>query len=596
MNFVELDVSVLGADRRPIGGLRAADFVVKEDGVIQKIETFEEVVLPEPGPAPAVWWHEVPDDVEPKASAAEGAVVIVYIDDDFLPPALNHRVKAIARAIVDKAGPRDLIAIAYGARNRSSQDFTRDRTLLYAAIDRFMGKMAPPAVPEAGHGPSDYDGDAQAQAQLPGASAFCGAIGAWRRLAALASAFPGRRKAMFLLTVAVPEVRPDNPCYMDKIELFRDARRANVNIYPIKPYGLKGFADVTIESAEDMGRAMANLRGGVGAERTLASNTGGISLSQTNLFNDNIDRIYRENRVYYMVGYHSTNPRTDSKFRSIDVDVNRPGVSVRARSGYHGGDSKKALRLPADPPGRLTAAASSLLPAVDLPMDATAIALREAEEGVLLVTVAVRPDVTVQDDIHVRVVLVREDGRIDRTVERRIVARARAGGEGTPEARVPFVIPANPGRYALRIAATSLVSGRSGSVFLSADVPDFNKARMAMSGVFFAVTPDSPSMAPNAPIAVVPPRTVRAAHVRRARHGRGGGARLCEVVDARHRDLSRARRRRRRGRVVARPTQRRAWRRVHLRRGDILEAGSASARDHRASRRPRGVQEGQVRH
>ena len=57
------------------------------------------------------------------------------------------------------------------------------------------------------------------------------------------------------------------------------------------------------------------------------------------VFTDNIegeiDRIFAEDGSYYLVGYQSSNNRSDGKFRSVKVSVkNRSGLEVRARSGY----------------------------------------------------------------------------------------------------------------------------------------------------------------------------------------------------------------------------------------------------------------------
>ena len=54
IDLVNLDVSVLDKDRRPVRGLKATDFTVLEDGKPQNIMAFLAVDVPEPEPPPAM--------------------------------------------------------------------------------------------------------------------------------------------------------------------------------------------------------------------------------------------------------------------------------------------------------------------------------------------------------------------------------------------------------------------------------------------------------------------------------------------------------------------------------------------------------------
>jgi len=45
-------------------------------------------------------------------------------------------------------------------------------------------------------------------------------------------------------------------------------------------------------------------------------------------------RILEEIRGQYQLGYASTNPATDGRWRNVDVRVTRPGLKVRTRKGY----------------------------------------------------------------------------------------------------------------------------------------------------------------------------------------------------------------------------------------------------------------------
>ena len=67
---------------------------------------------------------------------------------------------------------------------------------------------------------------------------------------------------------------------------------------------------------------------------TLATATDGIPVTGSNDFAPGLKRIRDDLSSYYLLGYNSTNAKFDGKFRGISVRVKRPGVAVRARPGY----------------------------------------------------------------------------------------------------------------------------------------------------------------------------------------------------------------------------------------------------------------------
>src|SRR5918993_235844 len=68
--------------------------------------------------------------------------------------------------------------------------------------------------------------------------------------------------------------------------------------------------------------------------RTLAEQTGGIAVLDTNSFASSFDRIVQANSLYYMLGYYPPNHPQDGRFHKIEVRVKRPGLRVLARKGY----------------------------------------------------------------------------------------------------------------------------------------------------------------------------------------------------------------------------------------------------------------------
>src|SRR5258708_15232930 len=70
----------------------------------------------------------------------------------------------------------------------------------------------------------------------------------------------------------------------------------------------------------------------VGVE-TLADETGGFIVRNTNDLSGWLNRISTESRSYYLLGYHPTGAQ--GGFRKIDLKVKHPAVRVRPRRGYY---------------------------------------------------------------------------------------------------------------------------------------------------------------------------------------------------------------------------------------------------------------------
>lgn len=499
VNFVELDVSVLDKNRRPVVDLTAADFTVLEDGVPQKVESFEAVVLPEPVPPPATWWDDVPRDVESNVATTEGSLLTVVLDDEGVGTSSALRVKAVAHQIVEHMSAADRMAVVFTLASGRSQDYTTDRALLHEAIDRFSPGYMPPTLLGATDG--DTGGRGSDRPQRMGAARYgnCpGVVEVVRQTARLGAAYAGRRKAAFVLSERIPAFGPGD-CYDTLIDLFRDARRANLNVYPINPQGLTGIGEAELRFEGDVPEAMTATYRQAAAERTLAHNTGGVALSQTNAFGENLDRVFQENRSYYLIGYRSTNASTRVKLRTLAVNVAREGAIVRHRAGYWAGraadgDGKKVAGM-----SPMASATASLLPSSALPLDATAMPVRQANGSAIIFVVSARPSYEVgsgvlNEEIHVRATLVNPRGEVQGGAERKLVASAAPVPGAVSDLRVPMMIEAGPGRYQLRIAASSRASGATGSVFIDVDVPDFDELPLTMSGVAIAASGDAPSL------------------------------------------------------------------------------------------------------
>jgi hypothetical protein len=102
--------------------------------------------------------------------------------------------------------------------------------------------------------------------------------------------------------------------------------------------------------------------------RTLAENTDGLAVVDTNDLDKGIKRVVDDLTSYYLLGYYATNTKLDGKFRKITVRVKRPNVDVRARRGYRAatreeieaGKMTAATAEAAAPPAMIQVALNSL--------------------------------------------------------------------------------------------------------------------------------------------------------------------------------------------------------------------------------------------
>jgi VWFA-related protein len=118
-------------------------------------------------------------------------------------------------------------------------------------------------------------------------------------------------------------------------DIFGEANRANVSFYPIDPRGLPAFdSPIGPEPPPSLEQDHANLVSRQESLYTLALNTDGVALLNSNNLNAQMRRMADDLTSYYLLGYYSTNSKLDGRFRNIKVRSKRPGIEVRSRRGY----------------------------------------------------------------------------------------------------------------------------------------------------------------------------------------------------------------------------------------------------------------------
>jgi hypothetical protein len=269
--------------------------------------------------------------------------------------------------------------------------------------------------------------------------------------------------------------------------MSRAAGLANMTIHVVDPTGLETLMNSPLGGAspDTIQERLANLH-------QPADMTGGRTVLNTNAPETAVPAILDESQSYYLLGFSASDP-AGTKLHRIEVKVNRPGVQVRARTGYVGNDEAVARSGTAlDAP--LTTAVSGVLPATDIPL--ALVAAPFATPGKMTGTVAVTLGVQARDaavrpgpeTLHVVVAALDPKARLIASREETAVLGANAVSGYDLLSRLEL----EPGRYEIRVA-TDAPSGRRGSVFAFVDVPNFSRDDLTLTGVALSTSPATPA-------------------------------------------------------------------------------------------------------
>lgn len=106
--------------------------------------------------------------------------------------------------------------------------------------------------------------------------------------------------------------------------LFRQAQRANVNVYTFDVNGLSAPGPGEFDPRKNQREFL----------QIVARETGARSVTGDNAPGREAGRILAENASYYLIGFRSTNAAADGSYRRLEVKVSRGGMTVRSRRGY----------------------------------------------------------------------------------------------------------------------------------------------------------------------------------------------------------------------------------------------------------------------
>lgn len=474
---VVVDVVVVDEDGQPVDDLKREDFVLKDEGKLQEILSFD-VVSPPPVTPLETEERQLPRVVtnQVENEADRGRLFLIVFDDIHMSPANAYRAKQAIAAFLSEGvsvgdrvtliatggdawwsatmpqGRQDLIEVLDHLDGRRFLDNAFERVTDYEAVQihvyhnaRVAERLLERFERFDSHSRRQFYDDRQrsvdqiyhrgaidpfvenraAQAYLRLRSRLEVTLNLLART--LQSLEDSRDRKSVLLIGEGFASDPTNDSFRRVQEA---ARRANAAVYFIDTTGLEALTGIygaefgAAPPERDLLTAIADVsnegEGAVG----LALDTGGFAVRDTNDLDGGITRIGRESRTYYLLGYSPGKIPADGRFRKIDVEVKRDHVEVRARRGYYApfpdGGEPASYAPDVDPALQRALDAPGSLEG--LPLRATTYALQETGAGKVRVSVVAEVDIS-------EVSFPEVEGRGLATLDTLVVATSRETGE-----------------------------------------------------------------------------------------------------------------------------------------------------------------------
>lgn len=517
--LVLVNVTARDKDGNLVRDLKPEDFTILEENKPQKVLSFDientDALPPTDVAQVKVLGQATTQPASQGQQLAAAAsqfkdrrLVILFFDLSAMEPDEIERAATSAQKYVERQmAPADLVAVvSLGDDLNINQDFTSDRAALQKVLAGFNSGSGQGF--EAG-ATGDTEGTPDTgQSFTPDDTEF-NIFNTDRRLDALRSiakqlAHIDQKKSLIYFSSGMTRTGIENQSELRAA--INAAVRSNLAIYTMDIRGLQAMVaggeaqQASLRgSAPYSGRSMLDQFDSNFSSQetlvTLAGDTGGRAYLDSNDFSKVFKGVQEDTSSYYMLGYHSTNPARDGRYRPITVKVNRPGLKLNYRRGYyapadfrHSNDEDRERQLDEE--------LAFELPTTDLHVYLAAGYFRLSEDKFsvpisLLVPGSEIPFVqkSEQDKATLDVIGVVLDGNKRPVSEvRDTVKLSVSTSTQVRQKNVQYnsnvILPS--GKYHLKFVLRENQSGRMGSFETDLQIPDLKNQPMRMSSVLLA--------------------------------------------------------------------------------------------------------------
>jgi VWFA-related protein len=398
--LVIVDLTAKDKSGKAITNLTKNDVEILEDGVRQDIAIFEPQKLDAEPLAPVSFAANNPKQIEEKGAASSTAVkpsvvapaagTIKYQDRRLMclffdmttmqPPEQLRAQEAAIKFLSTQMTKADLVEImTYTTAIKVIQEWTDDRDALISTLQKLTLGEGSDLADAASTSADEGDDSGSFSADETEFNIF----NTDRKLAALEDAtkklsvFP-EKKALIYFSSGVQKTGVENQSQIKATT--NAAARANVSIYPVDARGLVALppgGDATPASPRGTGMFSGSKQSSVRSSfndsqetlETLAADTGGKAMLDTNDLTMGIRQAQEDMSSYYIIGYYSHNAAEDGKYRRIEVRLVNKNLSAKLdfRKGYYAAKQWKKFNA-ADKEQQLQEALTLGDPVSDLPL------------------------------------------------------------------------------------------------------------------------------------------------------------------------------------------------------------------------------------
>jgi hypothetical protein len=287
---------------------------------------------------------------------------------------------------------------------------------------------------------------------------------------------------------------------------INSAVRANLAIYSVDTRGLQAVTALGDASTGSLrgsgaysgGALLNNMNNNFATQEvmgTLSSDTGGKAFFDSNDFAPAFAQVERDTSAYYAIGFRSTNPVRDGKYRKLTIKINRPGVKLEYRPGYYApADFKHSGHE--DRERELEEQLASDLPATDIAVYLDALYFRLNENRFLVPVSLIVPGSQIpfvkggdKDKATLDIIgsvideVKRPIGSARQTIKLNLDP-SLAARQKNIQYTTSFSLP--PGKYQVKFVVRENQTGRMGSFVADITLPDMKKSPLKMSSIVLA--------------------------------------------------------------------------------------------------------------